>query len=182
MNDVEWQQKPMRAVSVPRLLTPEQCDAIRRDAIETGFENAVARDAAGRVYKNKIRFYTVTRLPRQPEREWLYQLILAKTEEVNRENWRFAVTGIEDVRVNRYTPGKRAKWHFDVHIGSDRKIICVVNLSAPGDYWRGGLQVRGRHENRRIAPFKDRLPGTPRTWNIGRRPRGGASDFLWSPC
>lgn len=154
MNDIGWQQRPMRAVSAPLLLTPEQCDAVRQDAFATGFAKAIARDADGNAYKNKIRSYNFARLPRKPERDWLYDLILAKTEEVNRENWRFAVTDIEDVVVNRYRPTKRAKWHFDIYIGSERKIICVTNLSPPESYWRGGLQVRGRHENRAVAALQ----------------------------
>jgi len=144
----------MRAVSVPRLLTPEQCEAVRQDALATGFVKAFARSADGAKYKDKKRTNELTRLPRNPDREWLYELVLRKTEEVNQDNWRFAVSGIEDVLVTRYKPMKRAKWHFDTYVGSGRKILCVVNLSAPESYWRGGLQVRARHENKAIAPLQ----------------------------
>jgi hypothetical protein len=56
--------------------------------------------------------------------------------------------------VLRYRPLARAKWHFDVYVGSNRKLVCVVNLSSPDDYWRGGLEVKGPHEDAPLAPLQ----------------------------
>jgi hypothetical protein len=141
---------PLRAKSVSGVLTPAQCEAVKYDALKIGLTKA----DANRSRKSKVRTSDIARLPRLPEREWLFDLILAKTEQVNFEHWRFALTGIEDIRIIRYKPMQRAKWHCDISAGSGRKLICVVNLSAPETYWRGGLKVQGVHEDRSIAPFQ----------------------------
>jgi PKHD-type hydroxylase len=153
VSDVAWQQKPLRARSVPEVLTPAQCEAVKHDALAIGLTKVDALKADGR-RRSKMWTRDAVRLPRTPERAWLFELVLARTEAINRESWRFALTGIEDLRVVRYMPMQRAKWHFDTHVGSDRKIICVVNLSSPDAYWRGGLQVKGYHENKAVASLQ----------------------------
>jgi predicted 2-oxoglutarate/Fe(II)-dependent dioxygenase YbiX len=149
--DTAWQQKPLRAISVPRVLTPAQCETLRRDALAAGLTKVGSLDA-GDAGRSNLRTRASVGLPLTPERDWLFDLILAKTELINHQNWRFALNGIEELRIVRYKPLQRAKWHFDTHVGSHRKIICVVNLSSPASYWGGGLQVKGRHEGKDIAP------------------------------
>jgi hypothetical protein len=153
VSDATWQQKPLRAKSVPGVLTPAQCQAVKLDALATGLTKVGARGAED---ARKSRMWTreSARLPLTSDRAWLFELIRAKTEGINHENWRFAVSGIEDLRVVRYKPMQRARWHFDTHVGSDRKIICVVNLSSPETYWGGGLRVKGHHEDKDVAPLQ----------------------------
>lgn len=153
MSDATWQQKPLRAKSLPGVLTLEQCEAVKRDALATGLTKVGALNADF-PKKSKARTREAARLAFTSDRAWLFELIRSKTEDINHENWRFIVSGIEDLRVVRYKPMQRAKWHFDTHVGSDRKIICVVNLSSPESYWGGGLQVKGYHENKDVAPHK----------------------------
>lgn len=150
MNDASWLQKPLRAKSISDVLTPEQCETVRCDALAVGLLKKGASDAAGRE-RSKKRTSDSASLPRTPQREWLYELILSKTAVINEETWRFALSGIEDIRILRYGPFRRAKWHFDVFVGSSRKLICIVNLSSPSSYWRGGLEVKGPHENKALA-------------------------------
>lgn len=150
-NHATWQQKPLRATSVPDILTAAQCEAVKSDALAAaGFLERGALDETG-TKKSRVRTSDAARLPRTPEREWLYELMVSRTIAMNAENWRFVLTDIEDIRVLRYRPFQRAKWHFDVYVGSPRKIVCIVNLSPPSAYWRGGLEVKGMHENKEIA-------------------------------
>jgi len=148
--DAAWQHKPLRSISISGVLTPAQCETVKRDALATGLSKVGAADD---LRKSNLRTRESVGLRRTPEREWLFDLIITKTESINQQNWRFALNGIEDLRIVRYRPLQRAKWHFDSHVGSDRKIICVINLSSPETYW-GGLQVKGRHEGRAVAPLQ----------------------------
>jgi predicted 2-oxoglutarate/Fe(II)-dependent dioxygenase YbiX len=153
VSDAAWQQKPLRAKSVPDVLTPAQCETVKHDALAIGLAKVGALEAEGQ-RRSKIWAREAVRLSSIPERAWLFELILAKSEVINHENWRFALSGIEDLRVVRYKPMQRARCHFDTHVGSNRKIICVVNLSSPETYWHGGLQVKGRHENKDVASLQ----------------------------
>jgi hypothetical protein len=147
-----WCQKSLRAVSISGVVTVAQCEAVKQDALATGLTRIGS--IAGKRRQLRERVCDEACLPRTPERDWLYELILAKSEAVNQENWRFALTGVEDFRVIRYRPGGRAAWHFDKFLGSPRKITCVVSLSSPDSYWRGGLRVRSRHEGKAVAPLQ----------------------------
>jgi predicted 2-oxoglutarate/Fe(II)-dependent dioxygenase YbiX len=148
-----WLQKPLRAKSVAGILNAEECAAVRSGALRLGLSRALLSNANG-VYVSKARTCDWARLSRTPEHEWLYRRILAATETVNDENWRFALTGIDNIGVLRYRPLQRHRWHFDTAIGSQRKLTCVINLSPPESYWGGGLQVKGHHESREVAPLQ----------------------------
>lgn len=150
--DQSWRQKPLRAVSIPGVLTPDECELVKRDALATGLSKPRTTPGQGRNSATK-RTCEEVQLPHTLQREWLYETLLDKTAAVNEENWRFAVTGIEDLHVIRYRSWQRFSWHFDSHIGSPRKLTCVVSLSLPNTHWRGGLQVKGRHEGRKVAPL-----------------------------
>ena len=146
-----WKQHPLHAKSREGVLTPAQCEAIKRDALAAGMSRAVVLTKTGPRPSRK-RTCDDVRLPRNPEREWLYRLILDSTERVNARYWRFAITGVEDIRVLRYRPLQRFQWHYDAYAGSLRKLTCIVNLSNPRSYRGGGLQVLGKHHGDAVAP------------------------------
>ena len=117
-------------------------------------------------------------LRRTPETEWLYERILAVGAKLNAEHWRFAITGIENMQVLRYRPMQRFRWHYDALPG--RKLTCVVNLAAPGAYWRGRLELIGSHEDPSFAPlqgsatvFPSYLLHRATAPSYGIRPSGG---------
>jgi predicted 2-oxoglutarate/Fe(II)-dependent dioxygenase YbiX len=148
-----WLQKPLRAKSVAGVLSAAESEAVRGNALGIGMSRALLSNANG-ARVSKERTCDWARLSRTPEHEWLYRRILAATEAVNDENWRFALTGIDNIGVLRYRPLQRHRWHFDTAVGSQRKLTCVINLSPPDSYWGGGLDVKGHHDGREIAPLQ----------------------------
>jgi PKHD-type hydroxylase len=150
MNEV-WQQRALHAKAACGLLTPEECEIVKGDALALGMTRAKVHTREGS-QANPIRTNEMARLPRTPEREWLYERLMTKGREINANYWRFALTGIDEIQVLRYKPMQQFKWHFDVAPGMDRKVTCVVALSSPRSYWRGGLEIRGRLEGKSESP------------------------------
>jgi len=114
--DDAWKQRPLHAKSVPGVLTAEECDAIKSDALAVGMSRALVRTPKG-MRKLRGRTCEVARLPRTKDREWLYERLMATNEAINAEYWRFALNSIEEVQVLRYRPMQRFDWHFDTGTG-----------------------------------------------------------------
>jgi len=151
--EIPWNQLPVHAKSVSGVLTAAECEAVIRDALAIGMSRGLVLTRKG-PRPSRTRTCDEARLPRAPEREWLYERILAKTDAVNAEYWRFALTGIEEIRALRYKPMQRFQPHFDTFPGSPRKLTCVVNLSPPASYWRGGLRLKGAHRDKAVATLQ----------------------------
>jgi hypothetical protein len=100
----------------------------------------------------------LVQLPRAKESEWLYERLMARGEAANAEYWHFTLNGVEEIQILRYKPWQSFKWHYDTFPGSARKLTCVVNLSSPESYWRGRLEVRGRHGRNVITRHRERAP------------------------
>ena len=150
-----WRQVPLHVKSVRAVLTVEECEAIKNDAMALGLRRAEVVRRVGKATKpSPRRTNDFVKLPRSPDREWLIERLMAKSEDLNQRLWRFAITGMDGVEVLRYKPMQFFKWHFDTYPGSARKITCIINLSSPRSYWRGGLQVRGLHPDHAIAPLQ----------------------------
>jgi len=140
--EASWQQRPVSGLSLSGVLTPEECAAVRADALATGLQRALVRDGE-RMRRSWQRNSDMTRLPRIAEREWLYRRIEEFSRKANSVAWHFDLSGVEDLQVLRYRPMQRFAWHLDTFVGSTRKLTCVVNLSSPDEYWRGGLEIVG---------------------------------------
>jgi PKHD-type hydroxylase len=148
--DDKWKQFPLHAKSLTGVLTPEECEAIKNDALALGMSRALVRTAKG-VKQQSYRTSDLVQLPRTKESEWLYERLMARGEAANAEYWHFTLNGIEEIQILRYKPWQSFKWHYDTFPGSARKLTCVVNLSPPQSYWRGRLEVRGRHGRNAIT-------------------------------
>jgi hypothetical protein len=137
-----WKQYPLHAKSTPALLTEEECESVKSDALAAGLSRAqVLYGDEARARDSRNRTSDVARLPRSAEREWLYQRIKVRSEALNAEYWRFTLTDLDEIQVLRYQPSQQFGWHFDVFPGSPRKLTCVVNLSSPATYGRGGQRT-----------------------------------------
>jgi hypothetical protein len=134
----------------------------------------------GKRRESRKRTNDLANLPRA-QYDWIYERIIARTETVNAEYWQFHITDIEEVQIPRHRPLQFFAWHFDTFPGSPRKLTCVVNLSPPQSYWRGGLEVTGRHDGEAIAPLQGPARGFQPICDIGPLPRGGASGGRSSP-
>ena len=177
--DDAWKQRPLHAKSVPGVLTAEECDAIKNDALAIGMSRALVRTPKG-MRKLRGRTCEVARLPRTKDREWLYERLMATNEAINAEYWRFALNSIEEVQVLRYKPMQRFDWHFDTGPGLARKLTCVVNLSPPRSHWRvdsrseASITAKAKRASKAPPPYFQRTCGT------GRARPGWDSDGPWS--
>jgi len=144
--DRVWEQYVLAATTIRDVLSETECDDVKRDALRVGLSRSTVIKGK-RIKPSRARTSNQAVLERTPEREWLYERVLTIAEAVNAEFWRFSVTGIENMQVLRYKPTQRFKWHYDTYPGSLRKLTCVINLSSPQSYWRGGLRLKGAHKN-----------------------------------
>jgi PKHD-type hydroxylase len=76
--------------------------------------------------------------------EWLYSKIADYAKTANREMWNFDIWGYHDSLqyTTYYGDGGHYDWHVDLGPGiSNRKLSCVLQLSDPGEYEGGELQM-----------------------------------------
>jgi PKHD-type hydroxylase len=150
MPNENWGQRAVAGKSVAGLLSRIECEELIRQAGEIGLARAKVVQH-GDVVVSKLRTHDNTVLPLEPQRQWLHDRILFAAREVNQDLWRFDIESIDAFEILRYRPGQQFKWHFDTHSRFRRKITCVVNLSDPASYWRGGLVLRGAHLEKKVA-------------------------------
>jgi PKHD-type hydroxylase len=153
VSDDQRKQHLMLARTLPRVLSPADCEIVKQAALAAGLSRSMVRTSR-RLKASRRRTSYQALLARTPELEWLYERMLAVGKKANAEHWRFALSGIETLQVLRYRPRQRFRWHHDVAPGSGRKITCVVNLVPPGSYWRGRLELMAPHQDGAIAPLQ----------------------------
>ena len=145
----KFKQKTLTAVTVPKVLTDGQCELVIHDAKQIGMKRAPVLSQDGRHVKSLNRTCASCWVPKSDGFKWLYNYVAAVVDEVNNEHYRFDITDMQQLQVLRYRPGQWFKWHFDAieTEGDIRKMTMVINLSKPGDYKLGGLQVDGNWHN-----------------------------------
>jgi len=80
----------------------------------------------------------------QPESQWIYERFETLAKLANERIFQFHVTGIQDpLQFAQYGPGQCFDWHLDFERGpsSNRKLSLVVQLTDPGEYQGGDLQI-----------------------------------------
>jgi len=96
-----------------------------------------------------VRSATVFELAFGEETAWIYERIHRIAADANRRLWQFDLSGIfHPIKVIRYEAGDHYTWHTDLGGGaaSDRKLSMTVQLSAPGSYDGGDLElIAGPH-------------------------------------
>lgn len=83
-----------------------------------------------------------------PDAAWVMDRLVRAVAEANRETFGFAIDGFdESAQIARY--GAERQGHFDWHsdigegpLAARRKLTIVAQLSAPGDYAGGALEIR----------------------------------------
>jgi PKHD-type hydroxylase len=130
--------------SVPSAFSLAECDAIV--AVSRAAE---ARDAklVGQNKDHDIRRADLVWLDDVEGTGWVMDRIIEVVREANREVFDFAISEFaESPQVARY--GGERKGHFDWHsdigdgvIARQRKLTMVAQLSDPGDYEGGALEV-----------------------------------------
>ena len=139
----EFKQKVLTASVDRYVLTPTQCMMLRQDAEIIGMKRApvLSKDGVTRTV-SRTRTCSSCWIPFAPHHAWIYKIMQELTDAINQEHYRFDLTGIQQLQILRYRPFQKFSWHWDTFTGSDRKLTAVVNLSDPGEYIGGGLQVK----------------------------------------
>ena len=78
------------------------------------------------------------------ETSWIYEKIANLAKMANKEMWNFDIWGYHDdlQYTTYYGDGGHYDWHADLGPGiSNRKLSCVLQLSDPGEYEGGDLQL-----------------------------------------
>jgi PKHD-type hydroxylase len=97
--------------------------------------------------------------------EFFYQRILQAFTDVNRQNFRYSLTGLENTQFTKYVEENQSfyNWHKDEEPtgfkhGPTRKLSGVLFLSDPKDYEGGELQIcNGPEDIITIEPKKGRM-------------------------
>lgn len=81
----------------------------------------------------------------QPETRWIYERFETLGKLANERIFQFHLTGIQDpLQFAQYGPDQCFDWHLDFERGplSNRKLSLVVQLTDPGEYQGGDLQIK----------------------------------------
>jgi PKHD-type hydroxylase len=138
--------KPLHAI--PAALTAEEC--ARLVALCAA---APMRDAAlvGSTTAHLIRRADIVWLEDLADSDWVMDRMMALTAAANREAYGFDLTEFgESAQIARYDADRAAHfdWHADIGAGTwaaQRKLTVVVQLSDPGDYDGGSLDIWAGH-------------------------------------
>lgn len=120
-------------------LTAEECQRVitQADAVEQVPGGLGADD----VQDSQTRSSGVKYLLQNEATNWLYGKIGNEVIEMNRQGYRFDLTGFEAFQVATYNEGDHYDWHIDLGEGdnSTRKLAISVQLSDENDYEGGDL-------------------------------------------
>lgn len=131
--------------SAPGYFSPAECERVI--ALSAGLapmDGGVLED--GRAAPDTRRS-TIRALARDARTGWVYDKLERAVAEVNRQ-YRFDVSGIEEMQLARYGPGHFYDWHMDIGKGvlSTRKLSVSLQLSDPAAYDGGDLEIQYRDE------------------------------------
>ena len=129
----------------PGIIPPGLCDYIvKTTPWENKFEADLSDDNKTRFVDNEIRKTDVVFLSPLSLIGCITQSYIRYANEV--AEWGFAVDGIEDVQMGRYTSGGHYDWHIDSFVPNEakqqRKLTAVAFLSNPDSYKGGEFELK----------------------------------------
>ena len=110
-------------------------ERLPKNKAEVGGENSAVSD---------YRISDVAWMEENMETRWLYDKITEYAKTANKEMWNFDIWGYHDQLqyTTYYGDGGHYDWHADLGPGiSNRKLSVVLQLSEPGEYEGGELQM-----------------------------------------
>lgn len=137
---------PYQPVQIhPKVFTAGQCDRIVQLGLSLPCDAAgLEGDGGESTNDSTLRDSRTSWIPPDPENEWIFRKLATVAERANRQ-YRFDLTGFdEDLQFTVYDrPGAFYTWHQDGLDGTvaNRKLSLVVQLSDPGDYTGGQLEL-----------------------------------------
>jgi PKHD-type hydroxylase len=146
-----FSQDVLATVTVPDVLSEEQCLAVKGLAVGRGlYRSEVLGQDLKSTIRSRVRTCESAWIDQSPSTQFLYDAIIRAAVKINDQKYRFDIGGLETVSVLRYRPFQKFDWHWDTYTGSKRKLTCVVNLSSPDEYLGGGLQTKSDWRNAEI--------------------------------
>lgn len=129
----------------PRVFTGPQCDRIVELGCSLPSDAAALEGEEGEATNDpSLRSSRTSWIPVRDDTEWIYRKLATVAERANRR-YRFELTGFsEDLQFTTYDhPGAFYTWHQDGLDGTvgHRKLSLVVQLSDPGSYTGGDLEL-----------------------------------------
>lgn len=134
------------------VLTPDECDRAIALA-EAGKLRSGTIDGTVNINESK-RNSAITFIPRQ-NGEWLYDRVIGRALQANRDFWNFQLDGAEQMQIARYEAGQHYVGHVDIGMDAPyslRKLSVVVQLSDPDDYEGGELVLHTSVDEIETAP------------------------------
>ena len=123
--------------------TPEELDVIK--TIGNSYPKQLAEVGGGDDSQvSDYRKSEISWIPEESNNQWLYDKIAQYAVSANKEMWNFDIWGYHDALqfTNYYGDGGHYDWHADLGPGiSNRKLSVVLQLSEPGEYEGGELQM-----------------------------------------
>jgi PKHD-type hydroxylase len=149
----------------------EQLDWLQNKARENN-EIAGVGKGAGTV-DNSIRRSSIRWLFNDPECVWVYKILAHVVSSLNARFFRFDLTGFgEAIQLTNYDSTVKGMygWHIDhSHIATDspcRKLSVVLQLSDPGDYEGGNLELKTHNDEPYRIPKRRGLITAFPSWTI----------------
>lgn len=130
---------------IPAALSPAECDALVTLCAATNMTDAGLVRATT---AHQIRRADLVWLDDLPQAAWVMDRMISLVAAANRQTFGFDLTEFaESPQVARYEAERAAHfdWHSDIGSGAlaaKRKLTVVVQLSNPGDYQGGTLDLR----------------------------------------
>jgi predicted 2-oxoglutarate/Fe(II)-dependent dioxygenase YbiX len=127
-----------------RPFSPKECDAVIRWAEGNGLKAVrLDRPEDPAAPKTALRRHRQLNIPQPVSGEiaWFSNRLNDLIVSLNEQIWRFALTGISSIMIVKYEPGDHVARHIDLAADQpDRKLVLLVQLSAPDAYTGGALE------------------------------------------
>jgi PKHD-type hydroxylase len=132
-------------LALPQVLTPDECGVLTALAAASPLRDAAL---AGGATRHGLRRADVVWLDDLAGSGWVMDRLVQTVARANREGFGFDLTEFaESAQVARYDAAREAHfdWHSDIGgagLAARRKLTAVLQLTPPGDYAGGQLDLR----------------------------------------
>ena len=142
--------------NVKDIFTKEECDRIINSFSDVTLKKSVVEKENNKSpRKNKTAWVEMNN-----DNDWIYQRLQGVASHFNKEHFKFNLewARLELIQFSKYEKGDYYTWHMDLGNNPNsigRKISLVVQLSDPGKYDGGELQM-GLIDDEAYTAYKDK--------------------------
>jgi PKHD-type hydroxylase len=148
-------------VEIEKCFAAAECDRI----VSFGLGLPLAKgEATAASLAPTARNSTIALFAPSAESQWIFDRVFGVVLQLNRQYWRFELSGSERIQFSRYGEGEYYDWHMDLAARgalSRRKVTVTVQLSDAADYDGGELEVNMGSASRAASKRKGALVAFP---------------------